>query len=211
MDIQRSRDQNVQRGRPLFHFSFFLSSPPPPPPSGPCFTRVTASSRGFPRVQKQPSYYYRVRTDCSRVIRVAVCLLRHVASLSSLMKHRKAALFLKARPFADPRIFIPLLVDHILPIIIPIPFFLNSCNTIGDFDNFSRYSQGMCYNRTKFLKYEMERQYPRESIDTRVNRNRTDEYTDERYSNRVSTFRWVIRGWESGTKRRTCCLSDDES
>lgn len=145
MDIQRSRDQNVQRGRPLFHFSFFLSSPPPPPPpSGPCFTRVTASSRGFPRVQKQPSYYYRVRTDCSRVIRVAVCLLRHVASLSSLMKHRKAALFLKARPFANPRIFIPLLVDHILPIIIPIPFFLNSCNTIGDFDNFSRYSQGMC-------------------------------------------------------------------
>lgn len=130
MDIQRSRDQNVQRGRPLFHFSFFLSSPPPPPPpSGPCFTRVTASSRGFPRVQKQPSYYYRVRTDCSRVIRVAVCLLRHVASLSSLMKHRKAALFLKARPFANPRIFIPLLVDHILPIIIPIPFFLNSCNT----------------------------------------------------------------------------------
>lgn len=98
MDIQRSRDQNVQRGRPLFHFSFFLSSPPPPPPpSGPCFTRVTASSRVFPRVQKQPSYYYRVRTDCSRVIRVAVCLLRHVASLSSLMKHRKAALFLKAR------------------------------------------------------------------------------------------------------------------
>lgn len=190
MDIQRSRDQNVQRGRPLFHFSFFLSSPPlPPPPSGPCFTRVTASSRVFPRVQKQPSYYYRVRTDCSRVIRVAVCLLRHVASLSSLMKHRKAALFLKARPFADPRIFIPLLVDHILPIIIPIPFFLNSCNTIGDFDNFSRYSQGMCYNRTKFLKYEMEGQYPRESIDTRVNRNRTDEYTDERYSNRVSTFR----------------------
>lgn len=176
MDIQRSRDQNVQRGRPLFHFSFFLSSPPPP--SGPCFTRVTASSRGFPRVQKQPSYYYRVRTDCSRVIRVAVCLLRHVASLSSLMKHRKAALFLKARPFANPRIFIPLLVDHILPIIIPIPFFLNSCNTIGDFDNFSRYSQGMCYNRTKFLKYEMEGQYPREFIDTRVNRNRTDEYTD---------------------------------
>lgn len=29
----------------------------------------------------------------------------------------------------------------------------------------------------------------------------------ERYSNWVSTFRWVIRGWESGTKRRTCCLS----
>lgn len=85
-----SSRSNVERGRPLFHFSFSSSLP-----SGPSFTR-NSFERVFPRVQKQPSYYYRVRTDCSRVIRVAVCFLRHVPSLSSLIKHRLRA----RRPFS---------------------------------------------------------------------------------------------------------------
>ena len=72
--IRHTTVSERQTWSPLLRFFYLFQRP---------FQRVTALN-GFLRVQKQATYYYRVRSDCSHVIRESVCFLRHVALCCAL-------------------------------------------------------------------------------------------------------------------------------